>query len=564
MSHLEVTFLGTVIPFKPDEEIRVGRDQSWADIILANDLRAQGVGREHCILKPGPGCYTLDLNDRNGVWVDGKRASDGDELPLKCILSLSEDETVPSLELELKGEADLEGTEDIDGRNVPRHERTQKQLYIVAGLIVLFLVIGVWIVLDMMPKTLSEANVERIKASTYAILVPNQTGGYDSGGTAWVGAEGVLVTNIHVARRLLNRRGGPAIARSTSDTPVDHEIVGREYHPAYSAYPAFLAEHEPLAEQSRAVQNPKGYDIALLYVADPENLAPPLAIAADAANDSVGTGEPLIIVGFPHEGLEQVGGGFNPAKPDPVPMYGSFVKATTFLLTDDIEGANHLMWYDMTTAGGNSGSPVVNMDGEVVALHFAGAKTTIGDQRIPVYGANYGQRADLVQDLLEAGSDETVDLSGYQQAWTEWLDGMPTLAEQAVSSLVRTALPGSMHCKFELTDLWATADRVSDTRRRLHATVDLPAPGEYLLIAYSLDASGKKIDLLVKGNGKNVFKSKTVVKSHHYDTQHFTEPATKLDIQLGGPAGEGTYTLAIHAWTESGTDCALNGFQQVM
>ena len=88
--------------FKDEDHPRVkfGRDPEWADIQLPEEWRNLGVGREHCELVASAGCFSLEMNDRNRVWVDNKPAFDGDILPKQCTLSLLPNNPDASFQIE--------------------------------------------------------------------------------------------------------------------------------------------------------------------------------------------------------------------------------------------------------------------------------------------------------------------------------------------------------------------------------------------------------------------------------------------------------------------------------
>jgi hypothetical protein len=94
-------------------------------------------------------------------------------------------------------------------------------------------------------------------------------------------------------------------------------------------------------------------------------------------------------------------------RPTPITQLGNIVAQTDFFLLRRPGKARHLIMHSLPAAGGASGSPIVNRMGEVVAVYNA-ANVHIADfdDRIPsAVDINFGQRADLVRELLDGTAE---------------------------------------------------------------------------------------------------------------------------------------------------------------
>jgi hypothetical protein len=109
-------------------------------------------------------------------------------------------------------------------------------------------------------------------------------------------------------------------------------------------------------------------------------------------------------------------------KPTPQSKVGNLTTVTDYFNIHRKDGLNHLVQHDMGATGGASGSPLINTDGEVVAVLSAVNFIFLssGEARIPSGASiNFAQRADLVRELLDGKADE--QLVGYQAMWGEAL-----------------------------------------------------------------------------------------------------------------------------------------------
>src|SRR5690606_28555022 len=86
------------------------------------------------------------------------------------------------------------------------------------------------------------------------------------------------------------------------------------------------------------------------------------------------------------------------------------------------DGMNQLVQHDVGATGGASGSPMINAEGEVVAVLSAVNFIFLnnGEIRIPSGASiNFAQRADLVEELVEGTAADR--LPTYEAQWREAL-----------------------------------------------------------------------------------------------------------------------------------------------
>ncbi|MGO6710505.1 DNA/RNA non-specific endonuclease [Rhizobium leguminosarum] len=198
--------------------------------------------------------------------------------------------------------------------------------------------------------------IETVLSSIGRVELPGQTA-IPYGGTGFVIGDGLLMTNRHVAeifarglgtlaRFIPGRRAGIDFRRDTDAGTVFEVVSVQMIHPFW--------------------------DMALLKVDGLPATAAPLTLALDDARDLKGT--EVVVVGYP------AFDGRNPGdvqddllhrryqfkRLQPGQLQGNF---ETNSFGKMVPAGTH----DCSTLGGNSGSPVINLEnGQVVGLHFAG------------------------------------------------------------------------------------------------------------------------------------------------------------------------------------------------
>jgi len=205
-------------------------------------------------------------------------------------------------------------------------------------------------------------------------------------GTGWLISEDVVVTNAHVAREFAERfRGGYGFLDGSFGNAVRAELEPGHQHGANVMRAVKVTEVLYIAPLGQP-------DIAFLRVRNSEGIAP-LALSPRRPR----RGMPVAAVGYPAE---------DPQRNDPVLMDKLFggvyrVKRISPGYVSDISGSEIEVLTDYTSLGGNSGSPVFDLDSanhEVMGLHFKGH---FGE-------ANHAVAADIVLATLRSVEGQTV------------------------------------------------------------------------------------------------------------------------------------------------------------
>lgn len=208
-------------------------------------------------------------------------------------------------------------------------------------------------------------------------------------GTAWIAkGHGVLVTNAHVAEPVLQAYEEARLSSCVMFPGGSLAISGIELHPRYQA--------------GDRLQILPGYDVAVLQV---QGSLPHegLPVASRAKALSLMQAQPVAYLGYPGEGL--AGGGVNLDRPKAMAKPGHITALTDWLLRDVPSENAQLVQHDIGVAGGASGSPLLNDEGEVVGIVSAGnmqvsvdAQTQAVVRSPSAAMVNFAQRIDVLTD----------------------------------------------------------------------------------------------------------------------------------------------------------------------
>ncbi len=209
--------------------------------------------------------------------------------------------------------------------------------------------------------------------------------GYRHCGTGWVIAERVIATNRHVAEAFARKDGaGGRFLKSFLGSDMAARIDFREEYQGGDAFEVDVQEIIFLEDVDRALP-----DIAFLKLAAHGNLPPPIPVLSTPLQP----GASLAVVGYPafdpRYGLDAT----EAAKA----IFGTIydVKRLSPGCVMSVSSRTWAFAHDATTLGGNSGSPVLDVDtGYVVGMHF------LGDFR----RANYAVNASTLLDRALAHS----------------------------------------------------------------------------------------------------------------------------------------------------------------
>ncbi len=216
-------------------------------------------------------------------------------------------------------------------------------------------------------------------------------------GTGWVIAEGKLATNAHVAEALLESSAeGRLVAKRSWSDRDELALTAKtiRVHPAYGPWNARLKrvvvrnENDPAA--ARSISFIPVADVAIVEV-EAGNTATPLVLA-DPTKVEPSLSEPVVYLGFPHENIA--------GYPTLHAVPGYVTAKTDFFFQRTTWSDSFLIHYCGPVVGGASGSPMLNRAGQVIGLISAAENNLSANGERTSFGFAYGQRVDLVRELL--------------------------------------------------------------------------------------------------------------------------------------------------------------------
>lgn len=351
--------------------------------------------------------------------------------------------------------------------------------------------------------------------SVYLVIIRDGYGNESTFATAWVvdQARGILATNAHVATSFDSLRDDETfVVRSSDEEPRDFTIESVRIHPGYDQFERLWNDYDPTIRasltQTETVRMPgPACDVALMFVDTKEGLAPALQLAEGETLHSLGSGDLVGSIGFPSEGL--VLGGVNKESPTPTSHMAYLISMTDFFGVDDTSLENRLLiQHAIPTIGGSSGSPIINRDGQVVAIHSGG--NVIGQAasaRIKSAAQiNLAQRADLIKELLD---DTATDA---QQARTQkWKEEIQRYYVKRKDAEFDVSLDGRLDDwrwrlrrggEFAVTTHSVTSDEVPGDGREHSQHVSLNDSGPFLILAIGEKSSRIRLDVYEMKDGK--------------------------------------------------------------
>jgi len=213
--------------------------------------------------------------------------------------------------------------------------------------------------------------------------------------TAWAAAPRVFITNSHVVESVDHAlaNGSSIFIVINRDGDRRLRVTGTRMHPKYG---------QPLLGFEGKQPAVPAYDVGLLLT---ESDAPTVFKIADQAElEGVDSGYKIGYLGFPMEGM--AGGGADMRNPVATMQAGIVTSATDFWLAEADFSKRLLIQHNLGAAGGASGSPVFNEQGEVVAVLSAGNIAGLLESsdgslaRVPSgVLVNFAQRIDMVKAI---------------------------------------------------------------------------------------------------------------------------------------------------------------------
>ena len=193
------------------------------------------------------------------------------------------------------------------------------------------------------------ALVGRPGSNTGAVYLMGWRSGTTVGGscTAFAIQPSVLATNAHCINALKQKGGTPIVTQNESAGSVRFKILSWAMHPGYKA----------------GKTSAEAADVGLLRVDG--KMPKVVTLANDAELRSLGPGDDAFVIGFPGRVM------------DPVSPVATFLQGHIgrLMALGEAPAARPddavLVQHDVVTRGGNSGSPLFNQYGHVVAVHAA-------------------------------------------------------------------------------------------------------------------------------------------------------------------------------------------------
>ena len=260
--------------------------------------------------------------------------------------------------------------------------------------------------------------VGKASESVYFLTIQDPDGASSSQATAFVVDQenGILATNAHVAQffKKQSPTGEPfEIYVSGPSGTTTHLVKDVKLHAGFDAYRADLESYDPFISSDSGkisfVAGGAGFDVALLYVDQPEMLAPALPIADADTLSSLKENASLVLIGYPSTTFSA----FNMVRPTPRVQQGRVTAIDHYLQVGATRENAFSIRHNAPSGQGASGSPLINCAGEVVALHSMNEYSIAAE-----FGA---QRADLLSEMLR-GEDHEILTSRHQPTWRKLLD----------------------------------------------------------------------------------------------------------------------------------------------
>ncbi len=281
----------------------------------------------------------------------------------------------------------------------------------------------------------------RLARAVYNVQLVDAQGGIDvGGGTASVVGPHELATNGHVAISFQTLRPGERmIVRAPGENGATYQVTGVTIHPGYMALEAFIRSDIRVRSNFRDLRRDRlggnGYDVALLHVQETLPQWQRLDIASPLELAELAPGVPLVSAGYPVELLANNWALGKSANPE---LHVGLVTSVTdmFGLPAPLEH-RQLVHFDVPATGGQSGSPVLDRHGRIVALLNSGNAYKVDGGRLPNAAMiNFGQRADLVRDLLDGTAQRKIaDARVYwEEVAKNFYQGRPVVVRELINS----------------------------------------------------------------------------------------------------------------------------------
>jgi S1-C subfamily serine protease len=191
----------------------------------------------------------------------------------------------------------------------------------------------------------------------------------------------LIATNSHCVIAYRKAGGSPIVTQNDSGGKVRFKIVASQVHPGYKP-------------DEQSADSP---DVGLIRI---EGKMPKIVtFASEAELRSIGPGDDVFVLGFPGRVMD-------PISPSATFLQGHLGRTTAFDGQPTSPDKAVLIQHDAVTRGGNSGSPVFNQYGHVIAVHAAHlddeADAQVDGQKTKIVGSSafrIAMRIDLLQGV---------------------------------------------------------------------------------------------------------------------------------------------------------------------
>lgn len=205
------------------------------------------------------------------------------------------------------------------------------------------------------------------------VVVMAEQGSGSPSGTAWAVGTNTFATNSHITEVVepLLAKGGAAFVVINKHPELRFRVLKAVTHPKYYSDAKAKAGQSPPLNLDGKPQQIGAYDVGLLIV----DGDPPVkfALAGQEKLESLDSGHRVAFLGFPMENL--TGGNIDMHYPVATMQSGIITSVTDAWMASASSKDRILIHHNLPSAGGASGSPVFDVDGEVVGLHSAGNYT---------------------------------------------------------------------------------------------------------------------------------------------------------------------------------------------
>ncbi len=417
IKHLDGPLAGKQQTISDDQgQVTIGRDPDRCQIVYPPDSTV--VGRVHCglLLQPS-GDWAIEPYGDHYVGVNQEQIRGRQALPNGAEVRLGRHDgpgftatiarSGDSKDLNLTGQQDKDTPADILLRRDVRIALAVVALAVVGAVGTVFY--NYW---------QSEQIRQRLDRAAFLVEIRHQpTGCPDWDATAWPVARDLLVTNAHVVD---GASSGTMLVRAPGPDGKEYQVVGSVMHPGYKAFSQFFRNEDLVKWDDGQLETPQtglAYDVALLRVKGPLPDDSILPLATPSEVQSLSKGTPIESEGYPSQdvsGASVQGCGATPKwRPGAIESLSDYFSSAQQNPLETL-----LVTHNIPITCGASGSPVIGPDGKVIAV--ISAFSSAGGQCMPSADLiNYAQRADLVADLINQRTDQS--LTRDRQYWISQL-----------------------------------------------------------------------------------------------------------------------------------------------